>query len=337
MQRVLPAVMLLMSVAIPVHAQPSDTSATAEQLFNQGRDLSKARRWAEACPKFEASLHYDPVLGTRLNLAICYEHIGKLASAWGLFRETMQLASKAGDVKRRDFAQKQAAALEPRLPRLAVSAPAHPPDGFVVRRDGAPIDPGAQGVALYVDPGPHEITASAPGFEAFTRTVTSVEGKADTLAIPALKPVPVAPIARPEPPRPPARAQVDPRVATQAAPAPSQTRRYVALGVGGAGAAALGVGLVFGARARSTYRDAETLCGADLVCDPESYDKGKRLVRDANSQATISTVLVAAGGAAIVTAAVLWITAPRPRERTVARVLPVAHDRGAGLVVAGSF
>jgi len=337
MQRVLPAV-IIWSIAGSVHAEPSDASAIAEQLFNQARDLIKANRWAEACPKFEASLHYDPVLGTRLNLATCYERIGKLASAWGLYRESIELAKKAGDTKRRSYAQKQAAALEPRLPRLSVSAPAHPPEGFVVERDGTAIDPGAQGVALYVDPGVHEIAASAPGYEAFKRSVTSVEGKAETLAIPDLKPVPRLPVAKTEPPpiqAPPHREQR--LAASQSVPAPSRTRKFVALGVGAAGVAALGVGLVFGAKARSTYRDAEALCGADLVCDPADYDKGKRLVRDANSQATISTVLVAASGAAIVTAAVLWLTAPRPRERTVARIAPVIDGHGGGLAVVGRF
>ena len=74
------------------HAQaqtPEGNATLAEQLFNQGRDLVKANQWADACPKFEASLRYDPVLGTRLNLATCYEHIGKLASAWGLYRESI--------------------------------------------------------------------------------------------------------------------------------------------------------------------------------------------------------------------------------------------------------
>src|SRR5882757_2183430 len=107
---------LVSVVAGPVQAQSSDSSVLAEQLFNEARDLVKANKWAEACPKFEASLRYDPVLGTRLNLATCYEHIGRLASAWGLYRESIDAAKKAGDAKRADYAQKQATALEPRLP-----------------------------------------------------------------------------------------------------------------------------------------------------------------------------------------------------------------------------
>jgi hypothetical protein len=48
-------------------------------------------------------------------------------------------------------------------------------------------------------------------------------------------------------------------------------------------------------------------------------------------------VLVAAGGAAIVTGVVVFLTAPHAQERGTARIVPVAHDRGAGLAVMGGF
>jgi tetratricopeptide (TPR) repeat protein len=111
MRRILGLAIAVLAMTGVAHAQSGDVKALAEQLFNQARDLAKANRWSEACPKFEASLRYDPVLGTRLNLAACYEHIGKLASAWGLYRESIELAKKAGDLKRHEYAQKQAAAL----------------------------------------------------------------------------------------------------------------------------------------------------------------------------------------------------------------------------------
>ncbi|HEU4732234.1 MAG TPA: PEGA domain-containing protein [Kofleriaceae bacterium] len=227
-------------------AQPSDANAVAEQLFNQARELAKANRWAEACPSFEASLRADPALGTRLNLAVCYEHIDKLASAWGIFREAIEEATKAGDVKRRDYAQKEADALEPRLPKLTISVPEHPPGGLVVARDGAPIDAGALGVALYVDPGTHAIIVSAPGFEAVTRTVTLVEGQAETLTIPALAAVPVR------------------ATALSQELVISPTRKYVAIAASAAGVASISVGLLFGGKANSAYNDAKALCGANL-------------------------------------------------------------------------
>lgn len=331
MRRALIMVVVMSVVVEHAHAQSSDSGSLAEQLFNQARDLAKANRWTEACPKFEASLRYDPTLGTRLNLATCYEHIDKLASAWGLYRESIELAKKAGDNKRRDYAQSQAAKLEPRLAKLTISAPAQPPPGLVVTRDGTRMEPGALGLALYVDAGAHEITASAPGFEEVTQTVTLVDGKTETIELPALKAKPVTaaetdPAAAPVAPSSQARSQTR-----------SRTRKYMAIGLGAAGVAAIGVGLGFGAKANSTYKDATALCGEDLVCSPANYDEGKQLVRDARSTATISTALVIAGGAAIAAAAVVFLTVPRTAERATARIVPVMHGRGAGLAIMGGF
>jgi tetratricopeptide (TPR) repeat protein len=336
---------LLLVVAGHAHAQSGDSSAMAEQLFKEARELAKANRWAEACPKFEASFKYDPVLGTRLNLAACYEHIGKLASAWGLYRESIDLARKAGDTKRRDYAQKQATALEPRLPRLVITAPTRSPAGLVVKRDGTTIEAGALGVALYIDPGPHEITASAPGFESFAQTVALAESKTETVALPDLKPQP-APVVAARPATPAtadhdanssAAASGPAAVAATGAPVAPRGRKYLAIGLGAAGIAAVGAGLAFGAKARSRFHDAQALCGHDVACDPASYDAGKRLTSDASSAATISTVLVAAGGAAIAAGVIVLITAPRTSETATARLVPVAHDRGAGLAVVGRF
>lgn len=329
MRHALSALLVVSLVAAHAYAQsPSPgSSALAEQLFNQARDLTKSNQWAEACPKFEASLRYDPVLGTRLNLATCYEHIGKLATAWGLYRESIELARKAGDAKRADYAQKQAAALESRLPKLAISAPANPPAGFLVKRDDTTIDAGGLGVALYVDPGTHKVIASAPGFEDVTVTVTVAEGKTETLAIPNL-------VAKP------AAAESKPPVERRAEPVvpPSPTRKYAAIGVGAAGVAAVGLGLVFGAKARSTYSDAKAVCDPNLVCsNAADYAKAKDLMSDARSRATTSTVFVVGGGAAIVAGAILLFTAPRAQERASARIVPVTQDRGAGLAIVGEF
>jgi hypothetical protein len=333
MKHALGALVMVALVSSHAYAQSASgsSSALAEQLFNQGRDLVKANQWAEACPKFEASLRYDPVLGTRLNLATCYEHIGKLASAWGLYRESMDLARKAGDTKRAEYAQKQATALEPRLPKLAISPPSNPPQGFAVKRGDTAVDAGAFGVALYVDPGTHRVVASAPGFEPFSVTVTLVEGKTETLVIPALVAKPAQP-AEPTPEEP---------VETEPAPGRSSTRTYLAFGLGGAGVVATGVSLVFGAKARSSFNEAKSLCGDEQVCtDVESFNRNKQLVSDARSSATLSTVLILGGGAAIAAGVVVLVTAPRSpsaAERATARLVPVTHDGGAGLALTGTF
>jgi hypothetical protein len=324
---------VVITIAAPGHvrAQPADAVTDAERLFNEARELAKASRWAEACPKFEASLRADPALGTRLNLATCYENIGQLARAWDLYRESVGIAEHAGDPERRHFARTHAEALEPRLARLAIHAPADPPAGFGVTRDGSALDAGALDIAVYVDPGRHEIVASAPGFVAFSKVVTLSAGKTETLAIPRLN----SAAASSDGAKPPISAAV---LSGDPAASRSQTRAYAAISLGAAGFAAVGVGLLFGVNARSELHEAKLLCGDRLVCEGNAtYQLGQQLIHDARSHATASTVLVAAGGGAIIAGAVLYFTRPSMREPTSTAVVPVAHERGAGLVIIRSF
>jgi tetratricopeptide (TPR) repeat protein len=347
----------MFAIAGYADAQPGNAAA-AEQLFAEARELARVGRWAEACPKFEASLRADPALGTELNLATCYEHLGKLARAWAMYHESIALAAQAGDARRRDYAQSHAAALEPRLARLTITAPVGPPAGFVARWDGVPIADHALGAVLYADPGRHELVASAPGFRPFVKAVALAEGQAETLAIPSLA---AAPGAQPDAPAAPSDgAPATPELAVVSSPraapgstAPSispsvassvvssvastSTRTYVAAGLGAAGLVATGVGLLFGDRARSAFNDAKSKCGAALACTPSDYPVGRQFIHTARSDAAISTVLVATGGAAIAAGVLVYLTRPADREHRAAQVVPVAHDRGAGLAISGSF
>jgi len=324
MGRVVSVFIVLSLAAARANAQ---NGAIAEQLFNEARDLGKAGKWEEACPKFEASFKQDPALGTRLNLANCYERIGKLASAWGIYKDAATFARKSNDAKRAEYADKQAQLLEPRLPKLTITAPANPPAGLTVQRDGAPVTAPELGLALYVDPGEHEVTASAPGFEPSSQKITVTEGKAETLAIPAL-------VAKPEEAKPPI---ITAPPVVEEVPA-SPTRKYIGLGVGGAGLVAVGVGLVFGKKAMSANEDAKSLCGPELQCSSANFAKGKRLIEDGRSKATLSTVFVIGGGAAIAAGVVLFVTAPRATERaTTARIVPIVDSTGAGIGFAGDF
>lgn len=324
-------------------AQPGRDTAVAEQLFNQGRDLVKAGKHADACPKFEASLRYDPVLGTRLNLASCYAEIGKLASAWGLYRESIELAAKAGDTKRSDFARQQAAALEPRLPRLAITVPANAPLKLVVTRGSATLDAAEFGVAVIADPGPVTVTAKAPGFADFTQTITLVEGKTEMLAIPRLTLVAAPPVHTPV--ALPASSSV-----AEARSGRSRLRTYSALGLGAAGAVAATAGFLFGIKAKSSYDEAKSLCGDELKCPPQRLREGERLVDDARGSATAATVLILAGSAAIVAGGVLYLTAPDVRDaereseasasrtkRFSPRLTPLVEPSAVGLVFTGGF
>lgn len=331
------------------HAQPSDAKALAEQLFVEGKDATKRGDWAAACPKFEASLRYDPALGTRLNLAACYEKVGKVASAWAMFKESIDLARKAGDNKRREFATQQAALLEPRLPKLTITLTGGPPAGLVVTRGGTTVDAALYGSAMIVDPGEHEIVASAPDHEPFTTTIVLVEGKPAAVEIPPLTPVP------PTGPTGPdgdgdgdgdTDADGDGDADGDTGPAVGRVidrgrgRRTMGLVTAGVGVAAIGVGAYFGLAARSTFAEAEDACGGDLICDDQaSLAASQAKVDDARGQALGATVLIGVGAAAVVAGGVLYLTAPG-RERvdgTALRVTPVLGRDRAALVLGGRF
>jgi len=216
-----------------------------------------------------------------------------------------------------------------------ITASAKPSAGLAVQRDGVPVSAAELGIALYVDPGMHEVTASAPGFEPVTKQVTLVEGKTETVAIPDLTPKPDT---GPTPKQP----DTDPsqQAGHRLSPPVSPMRKYIGLGAGGAGVVMVGVGLLFGSQALSKNDEAKKLCGDDLACSSAEFDEGKQLISDGRSKATLSTVFVVAGGAALVAGAVVFLTAPRARAReqaTGARIVPVIRSSGAGIGLAGTF
>ncbi len=327
---------LLALLALPVIAAPRAAQAAAnaadkaasEALYEQGKELLRAGKVADACPKFAASQDLDPGVGTLLHLADCYERTGRVASAWAAFLEAASYAKSSGEADREKTAVKRAKALEPKLPHLLIDASAAASAGLEVRRDGKALPEATLGVPIPLDPGDHTVEASAAGKTPFSTTIHLAEGEAKTVQLPALasaapvEPAPaIAPVVPPAPPpaAPPTAVVETPAVAPLTPPpAPAPTRqssqRTAAIVVGAVGIATIGVGSYFGSRAISKWSDSKTHC-ADRECDAE----GVALHDQAHSAGNVSTALFAIGGAALATGAVLWFTAkPRAPEVGVA-------------------
>jgi hypothetical protein len=278
--------------------------AAAEALFDEARALMKDGRFAQACPKLEASQKLDPGVGTLLNLGDCYEQLGRLATAWARYREAASAALSAGQSERERIAREHAAALQPRLSRLVLRVQEAAGGGgeLVLARDGVALDRAAWGSAVPVDPGEHGIRASAPGKKTWNGVVVVPEApQVVTFEVPPLEDEP-APSPAPSP------------VATlpgfdARTPAPEEKRglgvqRGAALGTAGVGAVALFLAGGFALSARSTYADARTHC-TSAGCDPD----GVRMGHTAGVDADVATVSLVAGGVALAAATVLWLTA----------------------------
>jgi hypothetical protein len=311
-------------------------SAEAEALFRDGRNLIKAGKLAAGCDKLAASERLESSVGTLLNLGDCREKQGKLASAWAAFRKAEGRARRTGgDDRRQAEAGRRAAQLEPRLSNLVIDV-AERADGEVVRRDGEIVDEGGWNTPLPVDPGQTTITAEAPGRQPWQMTVAIEAGVPRRLVeVPRL--VPVEPVAvEATPPWPPPRPEmVRPGAASRPPPAHGTwtTTRAISAVLAAAGAGALGTGIYFGVRANDLADRADARCPGAVCNDPE----GLRTNDQARTAASRANVLYIAGGAAVASAAVLWLIGG-PHE---VAVVPVAASTPAGgrvgLAMTGRF
>jgi tetratricopeptide (TPR) repeat protein len=161
----------------------------AQALFEEARGLMDRERYAEACPKLKESQRLDPGGGTLLNLAICHEKEGKLATAKGDYEQALALATRDARKDRQAIARARLAALEPTVPRLSVSVgSAADAPGLEVKLDGLVLRRAAWGVPTLVDPGAHRLEASAPGRATWSMPIAIRAAQRKSVEVPALGP-----------------------------------------------------------------------------------------------------------------------------------------------------
>ena len=297
---------------------------SADSLFKAGRDLMEAKQFPEACAKFEESYRLDASAGTLLNLGRCNEALGKTATAWSLYKRTITLGNATNKPRHVTAAQEFLEAVDPKLARVVVTA-SDPVPGLTVRCGDVDIGDAARGVPLPFDPGSYEVVASAPGYDSFKTSVIAIEGKTETIIIPALSKAKVANRA-PEPKVPPL-------------PPPGPDGLFF-LGVGGVGlgAAGLAVGTAFGVMTLDAADEALTdpaLC-PDHACTP----LGLEHIEEARVKSQVSSVALVAGGALLAAGVTLMVVRASGRGgiENVAILPQLSIDgRLAGAAVVGSW
>ncbi|WP_437630637.1 tetratricopeptide repeat protein [Sorangium sp. So ce854] len=267
------AAVTLSGAASAQHAQDA-VKPMAEALFRQGRDLFKRGQYAEACDKFEESQRLEPKPGTLLNLAVCHEKVGKLATAWAELGSVEEVARREGPAEREAFARAQREALEQRLARIEIRMDS-PPAELRLTLDGEPLNGAALNAPFPIDPGGHHVAAAAPGKVAWSTAVDVPPERASiVVTIPALEDAPQPQAAgAPQPPAAPAgvpSGALAPR-ATAAPPRPEPPtdgagKMLMAVGFS-VGAVGLMVGAVAGVLTLSRSGALAEVCSNDR-CPP---------------------------------------------------------------------
>ncbi|HEY4012147.1 MAG TPA: hypothetical protein VGM06_02315 [Polyangiaceae bacterium] len=301
----------------------------AQALFEDARRLATAGNYTDACPKFAESQRIDPSPSTLLNLANCWEKVGRTATAWVTYREAQSAASAIGRKDYVDTAERHARALASTLAHLTVSV-VQPVDGMQVRRDGVAMGAPEWGLGIPVDAGAHVVEAVAAGYKAWSQTVdVPNDGAQVTVSVPPLEALP--PDATAQTPAGAAIAPVPSAPPTETgitAPPPEGSQRMIGLVVGAAGVVGLGVSGVFALLANSDHQAALKNCVGTL-CTASGFAKEN----DARSNGDASTVAFLVGAAALVTGGVLWLAAPR-RPAGVAASISVSPTLGGAVVEA---
>jgi hypothetical protein len=335
------AFLVTVGVAPVAHAQSAADKAAAEALFDEGKRLREAKKYAEACPKLADSQRLDPAVGTLLNLALCYKENGQTASAWSTYREAAAQAAAA----REQLARDEASAIEPKLTRLVieVSPEVAKVPGVEVKRDGAPVPQGLWGVPSPVDPGVRMIDVTAPGKKPF-HMEAKAEGAGATakVVISALEDDPNAgaaavPVTSETPGATTAPTDSGP---ADKGSSPGSGQRIIGYVAGGVGVVLLGVGGVFTLKSKSESDDAEAICPnfPDGDCSRDDVDDHELLVKKAKASQLNSFVFFGAGAVGVITGTVLILTAPKG-EKKAARVtvVPEVGSNQLGLSVSGSW
>jgi len=338
-------------------ARAGDTS-TAEHLFEEGLGAMKKQDYKAACDAFAGSNEADPSPGTQINLALCNERQGKLASAWGWYRTAAGLAEQRGQKERADLARAEAAKLEPKLHKLVIAIKPPLPEGLTVTRDGATVPSAVIGKEVPVDPGEHTIEVSAKGKQPFRQKVVVPAGPGvDRLEVPAL-----------------ADAKDD-KPATTVAPAPlvtepppagggrdGSTQRTIGFIAGGAGLAAGVVAGILGvltiaeeneredqqqnAQRAEVERANAVAAGrpnqaAQRAIERDEYQRSADSHRDAAKGNQTGAIIAGVGGGLLLAGGiVLVLTAPsgsRSGRLDKPTILPLVGGGTYGLGLGGSF
>lgn len=325
---------IVATFGIPVAAH-ADAPADATALFDQGIKDMQAGNNEVACKELAASLAKYSDSGTKGALAECYTKLGKVASAWNLWRD---LADTAPTLDLRKDAASNAFQLESRLPHFVIRLKTPPVPGLAVVVNDDPVTDPTLAVPLPIDPGPFTVRASAADYNDWTQSFEAAEGKPTTVEIPALvaKPKP-----KPAPAVTPNGLGVTTVIVRDDIAETRHSRHVLGLSLGIIGIASVTVGAGFGVEANSQWNTAKKDCNGMIDrCPSTGLAQAQSDVSDARTSALVSTLAISIGVAAVVGGVIVYLSAPSETSATPStamRVVPALSPNSAGFVLSGGW
>lgn len=297
------------------------------------KELSKARAQFQRAIELEQAGNYTTALETfrdvgqvrmtpqvRFHIATCEEKLGRLVTALGGY----QLAFADADGVGEDFKKEVDTAvtrLQASIPKLVILRSTGA-EAAEIQLDGVALGASSVGVPVPLDPGPHTVSAKAPGSLPFSQTVTIAENEEKSVNL-ALTPEP--------PPEDTRSLNLGNGAALD-----KTNPRLIPYVIGGVGVASLiGSGVLFGLR-QSTLSDLKSKCGPGGTACPSSAagEYSNLKLYNVTAQITLGVGVVAVGTA--VTMLVLQKRHAAPAT-TGMTLLPSAPNTLAGMSWAGAF
>ena len=290
----------------------------ADKLYKDGVERLRKGDVEGAVERFRLAVELERTAPLLFNLGQATAKLGKLAEARRILEEARQVASERGPKSMVDLAENALAELEKRMPRVIVELPADAKDARV-ELDGQPMEVKPEGVS--VEPGRHELSVSADGFDPFRYPFTVKEGDRRRVT-----------------------PELEAREKTHRAREPTQPHAHSITGplvLGGVGVLALGGATFFYLKMKS-IDDERRQAWADAGCPGSKCpstepQKARDLREDAESKARLANVLTVVGGAALIGGGVWYYLGSRSstKEQPSARLSIVPAPGGA--VLTGRF
>jgi hypothetical protein len=316
------AALALSMLAQTAWSQDSKDIARARERFKEGAALQAAGDFARALDAYKDVALVKSSAQVRFNIATCEEKLGDYVRAMGSYRLALTEATRSNANDIEQAVQKALTELEPRIPRLLVRRG----EGAAVAEvtvDGRPLANPSIGVEFQINPGPHQIRATAPDREPVNIDVTLADRDhkaVDLVLKPRAKEAVVGPVAPVVVDGPPVEE-----------PQGNRSMKIAGFAIGGAGVVGLVVSGVFFGMRQSAISTLNGECGASHMSCPAQAAS----TRDSGAtDSTVSTAAFIAGLGAVAIGGTLVIVGTRAKAPKPVTAFAVGPN---GFSVRGSF